>query len=127
MQSHQQLEYGFPHGQLPQQQVGVAQTAMGQNHMMNNAGIEEVSGGNQDDYAIKSLNNLSIFAKPRIKTTKGRILAATPRKDAEMITDGLPAKKRGPKRDSKPAQSRRQELNRHAQRLAFSSCKQTQS
>lgn len=35
---------------------------------------------------------------------------------ADETQDGVPAKKRGPKRDSKPAISRRQELNRQAQR-----------
>lgn len=30
--------------------------------------------------------------------------------------DGQPAKRRGPKPDSKPAMTRRQEMNRHAQR-----------
>lgn len=38
-------------------------------------------------------------------------------KDKRGVTrDGQPAKKRGPKPDSKPAMSRRQELNRQAQR-----------
>lgn len=40
---------------------------------------------------------------------------------SEKVTrDGQPAKRRGPKPDSKPAMTRRQELNRQAQRyLAF--------
>lgn len=36
-----------------------------------------------------------------------------------MPLDGQPAKRRGPKPDSKPAQTRRQELNRQAQRLVI--------
>lgn len=38
----------------------------------------------------------------------------------KLTRDGQPAKRRGPKPDSKPAQTRRQELNRQAQRLSFS-------
>jgi len=34
----------------------------------------------------------------------------------KITRDGQPAKRRGPKPDSKPAQTRRQELNRQAQR-----------
>lgn len=36
------------------------------------------------------------------------------------IVDGQPPKKRGPKPDSKPALTRRQELNRQAQRYVVS-------
>lgn len=35
----------------------------------------------------------------------------------EHVADGQPQKRRGPKPDSKPALTRRQELNRQAQRL----------
>lgn len=36
--------------------------------------------------------------------------------DKKLTRDGQPAKRRGPKPDSKPALTRRQELNRQAQR-----------
>lgn len=36
--------------------------------------------------------------------------------DKKYTKDGQPAKRRGPKPDSKPAQTRKQELNRQAQR-----------
>lgn len=36
--------------------------------------------------------------------------------DKKLTRDGQPAKRRGPKPDSKPAMTRRQELNRQAQR-----------
>ncbi|KAL9102179.1 MAG: hypothetical protein Q9163_002653 [Psora crenata] len=53
-----------------------------------------------DGSPTKELRGLSFaFLKTKPKTTK----------------EGLPAKKRGPKRDAKPAISRRQELNRQAQ------------
>ncbi|KAL9127919.1 MAG: hypothetical protein Q9217_003305 [Psora testacea] len=55
----------------------------------------------RDDSPAKEVRSLNFgFLKARSKTTK----------------DGIPAKKRGPKRDAKPAISRRQELNRQAQR-----------
>lgn len=51
------------------------------------------------------------------KTTRGQFyLSLISRSDAEQSLDGQPAKRRGPKPDSKPAQTRRQELNRQAQR-----------
>ena len=110
------MDYGFPQGQQHMQQVGVAQTAISHNPMSSNVNMEDVSPGSQDDYTIKGLNSLSIFAKPNIKTTKGQSHLLEKLHPLIRVLDGLPAKKRGPKRDSKPAQSRRQELNRHAQR-----------
>lgn len=48
------------------------------------------------------------------KVTRGRLVSAV--QYLADTTDGQPAKRRGPKPDSKPAQTRRQELNRQAQR-----------
>ncbi|KAK5084300.1 hypothetical protein LTS08_000266 [Lithohypha guttulata] len=48
-----------------------------------------------------NMNFLRTFANPMQK---------------KVTRDGQPAKRRGPKPDSKPAQTRRQELNRQAQR-----------
>lgn len=41
-----------------------------------------------------------------------------PSAEKKLTRDGQPAKRRGPKPDSKPAMTRRQELNRQAQRYA---------
>lgn len=51
--------------------------------------------------SFANLNFLRGFANPMQK---------------KVTRDGQPAKRRGPKPDSKPAQTRRQELNRQAQR-----------
>src|SRR5215469_5881615 len=51
------------------------------------------------------------------KTTRGLSPGPVPDSGRWLIsTDGQPAKRRGPKPDSKPALTRRQELNRQAQR-----------
>ena len=55
------------------------------------------------------------------KTTRGRLafgfpLSVTPPSGADDVVDGQAPKRRGPKPDSKPALTRRQELNRQAQR-----------
>lgn len=54
-----------------------------------------------DKGGLANLNLLRSFANPMQK---------------KVTRDGQPAKRRGPKPDSKPAQTRRQELNRQAQR-----------
>jgi hypothetical protein len=50
------------------------------------------------------------------KTTRGLHVLQHTLHDTHESTDGQPAKRRGPKPDSKPALTRRQELNRQAQR-----------
>jgi hypothetical protein len=50
------------------------------------------------------------------KTTRGLHLLQNPQLGTNASADGQPAKRRGPKPDSKPALTRRQELNRQAQR-----------
>lgn len=46
----------------------------------------------------------------------GELVFAKPSVEKKLTRDGQPAKRRGPKPDSKPAMTRRQELNRQAQR-----------
>ena len=99
-------------------QVGVAQSALGQHPMTGHPDVDDVSV-KQDEIGINGFNNLSMYMKSSVKTTKGQSLIMASSGFADSVTDGLPAKKRGPKRDSKPAQSRRQELNRHAQRYKW--------
>lgn len=66
------------------------------------------------------LSNLNFFKNlnPEKKQTKGKPQSRCHHaKTALMIVqDGQPPKRRGPKPDSKPALTRRQELNRQAQR-----------
>jgi hypothetical protein len=50
------------------------------------------------------------------KTTRGLHHLQDPLLGTHGSADGQPAKRRGPKPDSKPALTRRQELNRQAQR-----------
>jgi len=53
------------------------------------------------------------------KTTRGQSSRCQLLYDTHASTDGQPAKRRGPKPDSKPALTRRQELNRQAQRYSM--------
>jgi hypothetical protein len=65
-----------------------------------NPGGGHVAGSGQDKGPLNSMNLGFLKTLTEKKTTR----------------DGQPAKRRGPKPDSKPAMTRRQELNRQAQR-----------
>jgi hypothetical protein len=69
------------------------------------------SGSGQDKGGVNSLNLGFLKTLTEKRTTR----------------DGQPAKRRGPKPDSKPALTRRQELNRQAQRYARRHARRPQS
>lgn len=63
---------------------------------------------------FKNLNS-----NPDKKQTKGNSHAGLDMSGSLIVSDGQPQKRRGPKPDSKPALTRRQELNRQAQRCVM--------
>ncbi|GAB7342652.1 hypothetical protein MBLNU457_g0810t2 [Dothideomycetes sp. NU457] len=66
---------------------------------------------------LSNLNFLRNMTTSEKKQTKGNLTAIMSRLDSNHVPiDGQPQKRRGPKPDSKPALTRRQELNRQAQR-----------
>lgn len=85
-----------------------------------NLGGNGTSGQEKGPLSTLNLNFLKTLTEKR--TTRGvllRIITPSQRPCNVRLTpnaDGQPPKRRGPKPDSKPALTRRQELNRQAQR-----------
>ena len=72
-------------------------------------GQEYGSGGSQDNMSPDAKDESGTAGLNFLQGFSGGV-------QKKMTRDGQPAKRRGPKPDSKPAQTRRQELNRQAQR-----------
>lgn len=77
--------------------------------------------GETDKGPLSSMNLGFLKSLAEKKTTRGKIACAEAHSgraggETDYCIDGQPTKRRGPKPDSKPALTRRQELNRQAQR-----------
>ena len=121
MQATQQpMDFGLYSAPPTLPQLNPAQLGdFGVHQIKSDSYVEDLSGpSSHDESPLRTYGGLNTYGgtESTKKTTKGKAVRSGYRSTSLRYIDGLPAKKRGPKRDSKPAQNRRQELNRQAQR-----------
>ena len=104
---------------VPSNAYGEESTNPGEDTSLKIHMVTPQTGNSKEPESAKSRSfNLNPFKSSR-KNTKGKKIASyfdLGVLHVDCWIEGQPSKKRGPKPDSKPAATRRQELNRQAQR-----------